>query len=226
MEPVNKVPLPLEPIKSNQVEDRRLWVGNLDLRINEYQLLKLVQKHGTIEKFDLLFHRSGPQAGQPRGYAFVTYKTVQDAETAKDALHNLKVGAKNIIVRWAHSVTEVIDETLQPLSFLSNDFLIIASLFKPDIDKPKPKIDIPALAGAKKEDKRISRETAIQAIEAKLKLMKESEEEFELNKPLNASPVIHLYQKPENPKPSTSTRYHNRNHHHNNKPYNRYKPRR
>ncbi|XP_033333298.1 putative RNA-binding protein 18 [Megalopta genalis] len=202
MEPVNKVPLPLEPIKSNQVEDRRLWVGNLDLRINEYQLLKLVQKHGTIEKFDLLFHRSGPQAGQPRGYAFVTYKTVQDAETAKDALHNLKVGAKNIIVRWAHSVTE------------------------PDIDKPKPKIDIPALAGAKKEDKRISRETAIQAIEAKLKLMKESEEEFELNKPLNASPVIHLYQKPENPKPSTSTRYHNRNHHHNNKPYNRYKPRR
>ncbi|XP_076283298.1 putative RNA-binding protein 18 [Lasioglossum baleicum] len=202
MEPVNKVPLPLEPIKSNQVEDRRLWVGNLDLRINEYQLLKLVQKHGTIEKFDLLFHRSGPQAGQPRGYAFVTYKTVQDAETAKDALHNLKVGAKNIIVRWAHSVTE------------------------PDIDKPKPKIDIPALAGAKKEDKRISRETAIQAIEAKLKLMKESEEEFELNKPLNGSPVIHLYQKPENSKPSTSARYHNRSHHHNNKPYNRYKPRR
>ncbi|XP_076682490.1 putative RNA-binding protein 18 isoform X2 [Andrena cerasifolii] len=201
MEPVTKVPLPLEPIKSNQVEDRRLWVGNLDLRINEYQLLKLVQQHGTIEKFDLLFHRSGPQAGQPRGYAFVTYKTVQDAEAAKDALHNLKVGAKNIIVRWAHSVTES------------------------DIDKPKPKIDIPALAGAKKEDKRISRETAIQAIEAKLKLMNESEEEFELNKPLNGSPIIQLYQKPENPKPSTSTRY-NRNHYHSNKPYNRYKPRR
>ena len=34
-QPVTKVPLPLEPIKSNQVEDRRLWVGNLDLRINE-----------------------------------------------------------------------------------------------------------------------------------------------------------------------------------------------
>ncbi|XP_076682492.1 uncharacterized protein LOC143376253 isoform X3 [Andrena cerasifolii] len=183
-----------------------------------------------MKKFDLLFHRSGPQAGQPRGYAFVTYKTVQDAEAAKDALHNLKVGAKNIIVRWAHSVTES------------------------DIDKPKPKIDIPALAGAKKEDKRIryiveqkylyglwgddrqtlfirtynflnSRETAIQAIEAKLKLMNESEEEFELNKPLNGSPIIQLYQKPENPKPSTSTRY-NRNHYHSNKPYNRYKPRR
>lgn len=35
MESGAKVPLPLEPIKSNQVEDRRLWVGNLDLRIND-----------------------------------------------------------------------------------------------------------------------------------------------------------------------------------------------
>lgn len=96
-----------------------------------------------------------------------------------------------------------------------------------EMDKPKPKIDIPALAGAKKEDKRISRETAIQAIEAKLKLMKESEEEFELNKPLNGSPVIQLYQKPEIQKPSTSTRYHSRGtHYHNSKPYNRQKPRR
>ncbi|XP_011881562.1 PREDICTED: probable RNA-binding protein 18 isoform X2 [Vollenhovia emeryi] len=204
MEPDTKVPLPLEPIKSNQVEDRRLWVGNLDLRINEYQLLKLVQKYGTIEKFDLLFHRSGPQAGHPRGYAFVTYKTVQDAKRAKDALHNLNLGSKNIIVRWAHSVTES------------------------DTDKPKPKIDIPALAGAKKDDKRISRETAIQAIEAKLKLMKESQEEFELNKPLEGSPIVHLYQKAENQKPSTSsTRHHSRGSlYHHNKPYSRHKPRR
>ncbi|XP_036145827.1 probable RNA-binding protein 18 isoform X1 [Monomorium pharaonis] len=173
------------------------------LFVNRYQLLKLVQQYGTIEKFDLLFHRSGPQAGQPRGYAFVTYKTIQDARRAKDALHDLKVGAKNIIVRWAHSVTES------------------------EMDKPKPKIDIPALAGAKKEDKKISRETAIQAIEAKLKLMKESEEEFELNKPLEGSPIIQLYQKPENQKPSTSTRYYSRgNHYHHNKPYSRHKSRR
>lgn len=72
-----------------------------------------------------------------------------------------------------------------------------------------------------------SLETAIQAIEAKLKLMKESEEEFELNKPLEGSPIIHLYQKAENQKPSTSTRYHSRgNYYHHNKPYSRHKPRR
>ncbi|XP_051168117.1 probable RNA-binding protein 18 [Leptopilina boulardi] len=204
MEMNPKIPLPLEPIKTNQIEDRRLWVGNLDLRINEYQLLKLLQKHGTIEKFDLLFHRSGPQAGQPRGYAFVTYKLVKDAECAMEKLHNLRIGSKNIVVRWAHSVSES------------------------DMEKPKPKIDIPALAGAKKEDNKISRETAIQAIEAKLKMMRESPEEFELNKPLVGTPMIQQYVKSDNQKPSTSTRYrHNHgSNYQNRKPYNRAKPKR
>ena len=44
-----------------------------------YNFLKIVQKPGNIEKLDFLFHRSGPQIGQPRGYAFVTYKTERDA---------------------------------------------------------------------------------------------------------------------------------------------------
>lgn len=77
------------------------------LFLNRYQLLKLVQNHGKIEKFDLLFHRSGPQAGQPRGYAFITYELSRDAERAKEALHNVKIGSKSIVVRWAHSVSEV-----------------------------------------------------------------------------------------------------------------------
>ncbi|XP_001604239.2 probable RNA-binding protein 18 [Nasonia vitripennis] len=199
MEPA---PLPLEPIKSNNIEERRLWVGNLDLRINEYQFLKLVQKHGTIEKFDLLFHRSGPQAGQSRGYAFVTYKTARDAESAMETLQNLRVGSKNIVVRYAHSINVA------------------------ELDKPKPKIEIPALAGAKKDDKKISRETAIQAIEAKLKMMKESEEEFQLNKPLEGAPLIYQYQKPESNKPSTSRHYGRGSYHNNRKPYSRTRPRR
>ncbi|XP_043275223.1 probable RNA-binding protein 18 [Venturia canescens] len=206
MEANPQIPLPLEPIKSNAIEDRRLWVGNLDLRINEYQLLKIVQKYGTIEKFDLLFHRSGPQAGQPRGYAFVTYRDARDAERAKDVLHNVRLGTKNIVVRWAHSVSEG------------------------ELDKPKAKLEIPALAGAKKEDKKISRQTAIQAIEAKLKMMNESEEEFELNKPLDdAPPLIYQYQRPETQIPSSSARHNhlrNNRHYHSSRPYNRSRPRR
>jgi len=158
-----------------------------------------------MKKFDLLFHRSGPQAGQPRGYAFVTYKEAYDAERAKNTLHNARLGTKNIVVRWAHSVSES------------------------ELDKPKTKIEIPALAGAKKDDKKISRQTAIQAIEAKLKTMNESAEDFELNKPLDDAPsLIQQYQRPDSHKPSSSARHnhHHNRHYQNSRPYNRARPRR
>lgn len=66
-----------------------------------------MQKYGTIEKFDLLFHRSGPSAGQPRGYAFVTYSSKIDATNAKDALDGMMMGFKKVVVRWANSVSKV-----------------------------------------------------------------------------------------------------------------------
>lgn len=72
-----------------------------------YQLLKLVQKHGTIEKFDLIFHRSGLLAGQPKGYAFVTYNKQGEAVVAKRILHNTLVGQKVISVMWAHAINLV-----------------------------------------------------------------------------------------------------------------------
>lgn len=77
------------------------------LLIYWYQLLKLVQTYGTIEKFDLIFHRSGPLIGQPRGYAFVTYAKSQDALKAKNSLNGKLVGQKNLTVTWAHSAEYV-----------------------------------------------------------------------------------------------------------------------
>ncbi|CAH0393817.1 unnamed protein product [Bemisia tabaci] len=115
--------------------------------LNWFHLLKLLQKFGNIEKFDLLFHRSGPLAGQPRGYAFVTYSQLEDAKRVKTALDGTKVGTKNIAIKWAYN----------------NE--------KEDDTKSKPKLTIPALAGASEEKKPISKLTKIQAIEAKLKMM-------------------------------------------------------
>lgn len=66
-----------------------------------------MQKHGTIEKFDLIFHRSGPLSGQPKGYAFVTYSTQKEATAAKELLHNALVGQKMVSVMWAHSINLV-----------------------------------------------------------------------------------------------------------------------
>ncbi|XP_046403029.1 probable RNA-binding protein 18 isoform X1 [Ischnura elegans] len=191
VEPLQK-PLPLEPLPEKALEERRLWIGNLDSRITEYQLLKLLQKYGPIEKFDLLFHRSGPLVGLPRGYAFVTFESNEDATRAKVALDGKLVGCKRIVLRWAHSIS------------------------REDLERPKPQLEIPALAGTKNE-KKVSRLSVIQAIEAKLKMMERgSTEDFELN----AGPSRGL---PLNPALSTaSTRPRgSMKHHHDSRPYNR-----
>lgn len=165
------VPLHLDPVHQNEVCDRRLWIGNLDLRVNEYQLLKLVRVYGNIEKFDMLFHRSGPAAGQPRGFAFVTYKLKQDAIKAMNSLNGQLLGCKRICVKFAKHTAD-------------------------DQDKPKPELGIPALAGAKPEFK-LSKKTAIQSIEAKLKMMENMNpgDDFVINKlAANETPIITQYQ--------------------------------
>lgn len=37
--------------------------------------MQVCAKHGKIAKLDYLFHKTGPQKGKPRGYAFVEYST-------------------------------------------------------------------------------------------------------------------------------------------------------
>lgn len=149
------IPVPKDESSSSyDLQDKRLWIGNLDARLSEFNLLKLLQKYGTIEKFDLLFHRSGPLSGFPRGYAFCTYKKTEDALTAMQHMDGQLLGSKHVTVRWAHSMSK--DEMES---------------------KPKTELTIPVLAGAKPskvEKKPLSRKTAIQAIEAKLRLMEQS----------------------------------------------------
>ncbi|KAI8434557.1 hypothetical protein MSG28_003103 [Choristoneura fumiferana] len=131
----------------------------------------MVRVYGNIEKFDMLFHRSGPCAGQARGFAFVTYRAARDAQRARAALHNQLLGAKKICVKFAKNTNE-------------------------DQDRPKPELGIPALAGAKPELK-LSRKTAIQSIEAKLKMMENMKagDDFVINKlAANEAPIIKQYQ--------------------------------
>lgn len=70
-----------------------------------------------------------------------------------------------------------------------------------------------------------SRQTTIQAIEAKLKLMEERKDDFDLNKPLLGIPTSQLEEN--NKKPSSSNRHHyNHYRHYRNRPYSRSRPRR
>src|ERR1700733_5415524 len=51
----------------------RLYVGNLHPTVDEYTLLTLFSKFGSITSLDFLFHKTGPSRGKPRGYAFVEF---------------------------------------------------------------------------------------------------------------------------------------------------------
>lgn len=62
---------------SEQKSDRRLYVGNLASSVDEYALMQVCAKLGKIAKLDYLFHKTGPQKGKPRGYAFVEYATAE-----------------------------------------------------------------------------------------------------------------------------------------------------
>ncbi|CAH0721958.1 unnamed protein product, partial [Brenthis ino] len=142
------IPLHLEPVQQNETSDKRLWIGNLDLRVND-----------------------GPNAGQPRGFAFVTYKLKQDAINAMNSLNGQLLGSKRICVKFAKSTSE-------------------------DQDKPKPELGIAALSGVKPELK-LSKKTAIQSIEAKLKMMENMKagDDFVINKlAAHETPIIAQYQ--------------------------------
>jgi RNA recognition motif-containing protein len=51
----------------------RLYIGNLHPTVDEYTLLTLFTKYGTITSLDYLFHKTGPMRGKPRGFAFVEF---------------------------------------------------------------------------------------------------------------------------------------------------------
>eukprot|EP00611_Tribonema_gayanum_P022717 TRINITY_DN4623_c0_g1_i2.p2 TRINITY_DN4623_c0_g1~~TRINITY_DN4623_c0_g1_i2.p2 ORF type:complete len:156 (+),score=13.92 TRINITY_DN4623_c0_g1_i2:29-496(+) len=65
----------------------RLFVGNLDRsRVNDNVLIKVFQAHSKVLKAELVYHRAGPSRGQPRGFAFVSLATAEDAAAAIEAL--------------------------------------------------------------------------------------------------------------------------------------------
>ena len=66
-----------------------------------------MEKFGELVEFDFLYHRSGSQIGQPRGYAFVTYKTYLDATIAQKTLDGLDILGRKMAVKWAHAQEEV-----------------------------------------------------------------------------------------------------------------------
>lgn len=81
--------------------ENKLWVGNLDLRLTEHQLIKLFQTFGEVKHLDFLWHQHGPNRGEPRGFCFVEMKTHEDAKNAIEKGNGTMVMGRKMIVRFS-----------------------------------------------------------------------------------------------------------------------------
>ncbi|BGP27144.1 single-stranded nucleic acid binding protein [Rhodotorula toruloides] len=81
--------------------EKRLYIGNLATSVDEYSLMQACAKYGKIAKLDYLFHKTGPNKGRPRGYAFVEYSTREEAQRAMQALHDKLFRGRKMVVSLA-----------------------------------------------------------------------------------------------------------------------------
>ncbi|XP_068609425.1 probable RNA-binding protein 18 [Brachionichthys hirsutus] len=153
-------------------EGNRLWIGNIDPKITEYHLVKLLEKFGNVKQFDFLFHKSGPLEGQPRGYCFVNFNTREEAERAIQCLNGKLALSKKLVVRWAHA---------QRFEGFRNEKTMPSSLE-------------PSCSGAIEDgsitSNHLSTSAKIRAIEAKLQMMDENPDDD------YSGPSAYVYNKP------------------------------
>jgi len=155
----------------HQRDDCRLWIGNLDLRITEYAMLKLLQRYDVhIRSFDFIYHRAGPEKGQPRGYCFVTLSTPDEAKTLVSKLNGKMALSRRLVVKYAK--LEKRDEVPPPAKE--------AAAGLPQLSTDGPKSAAPVLTV----------EGKIQAIEDKLRTMDENKD--------GSTPPVVLYPPPAN----------------------------
>lgn len=156
-------PLPVPP-DSSEESDYRLWIGNLDSRITEFSILKILQKFGSLKKFDFLYHKSGPDQGKSRGYCFASYDNKASAELAMAKMNGKLALSKRLIVKWANK----------------------------DVSTEQEKTKV-TVAGNKAEED-ASPKSKIQAIEAKLQKMQDSNPSMDL-KPVPGSSQLSVVQR-------------------------------
>jgi len=157
----------LPPVRP-QPDDCRLWIGNLDLRVTEYAMLKLIQRYNvTIQSFDFIYHRAGPEKGQPRGYCFVTLSSPAEAAVIMNKLNGKMALSRRLVVKYAD---------LQKRDRAPTADVSLGSI-------PQASTDVPKTVSQDVKGK-------IEAIEEKLKMMDENKD--------GSTPPIVLYPPPAN----------------------------
>jgi RNA recognition motif-containing protein len=76
----------------------KLFVGNVDFKVTENDLEDAFAAHGTVLETNLVTDRA---TGRPRGFAFVTMSTPEEAQKAIEALNGKELGGRTLSVNVA-----------------------------------------------------------------------------------------------------------------------------
>ncbi|XP_022153800.1 30S ribosomal protein 2, chloroplastic [Momordica charantia] len=74
---------------------RRLYIGNIPRNVDNEQLTRIVEEHGAVEKAEVMYDK---YSGRSRRFAFVTMKTVDDANAVIEKLNETEVEGRTIKV--------------------------------------------------------------------------------------------------------------------------------
>ena len=76
----------------------KLFVGNLSFNTTENDLQDAFAAHGTVTEANLMMDRT---TSRPRGFAFVTMSTAEEAQKAIDALSGKELDGRALTVNVA-----------------------------------------------------------------------------------------------------------------------------
>ncbi|KAG9450650.1 hypothetical protein H6P81_010615 [Aristolochia fimbriata] len=95
---------------------RRLYVGNIPRTVDNEQLKKIFEEHGSVEKAEVMYDKYTKRS---RRFGFVTMSTVEDANVAIEKLNDTEVGGRQIKVNVTEKPLPSLDFPL-PLAEESN----------------------------------------------------------------------------------------------------------
>ena len=81
----------------------KLFVGNLDFKVTENDLQDAFAAYGTVLETNLVTDRA---TGRPRGFAFVTMSTAEEAQKAIEGLNGKDMGGRALNVNVAREREE------------------------------------------------------------------------------------------------------------------------
>ncbi|KAK7271604.1 hypothetical protein RJT34_27641 [Clitoria ternatea] len=98
-----------EQVTATNEAARRLYVGNIPRTLSNEELSNIVQEHGAIEKAEVMYDK---YSGRSRRFAFVTMKTVEDANAVIEKLNGTEIGGREIKVNITEKPLSTLDVPL------------------------------------------------------------------------------------------------------------------